>query len=622
MIVTENSRPDPLDTPPLPAMFNLFSDREPARLLSRKQPWAASRLCFIGARLTYDQLRFEAETIVPGPDAAEALFAAGLVDALVLEGAPNQLSGDWGTGFFDYGAGQEEAVALMAAAARHGLPRIAYLNGPAGRVPLFLPLARAADHVIVTSACARVALKAAGVAANLIPVPVQTALFHGFGHLAGGRAAAPPPLLSLDLWRASTDPELVGILQSLLPFGLRLCGVGEHVHPRHLEAFGPLAPHVEGNLTAGQLQAALTAHDVLVQVAQPDRDAGRDWQLAVAAAAARCAVVVLGPLPADDPRHGFAQIFDQPAAMRGFLSRLMMQPMQAEKVHQRGWRRAHRDHGAHHLVQAICAVAGLAGGRPLPTASVVTPTYRPERLKAVIETFRAQSWPERELIVMANTDTPQVWDEGLLDAARNEQIVFLSRDHAAGMAMNLGVGRASGDYVLRMDDDDDYGPAYVEDMMLAAAALRPDIMGKPARIFNFTDSGAFLYRDAGAFRPSVYLSREMRMPGAGQLAGFTQAVRRAIAHLVPFSIKAKAAADTGFRALAELRGDLLCACADVMNAAVERRDDPRSHTWNDAQINPEAARMKPMPMDVSTFLDPDALFPPRGQKEQPVPPPV
>src|SRR5690606_9877610 len=116
----------------------------------------------------------------------------------------------------------------------------------------------------------------------------------------------------------------------------------------------------------------------------------------------------------------------------------------------------------------------------------------PERLRAVVETFRAQSWPERELIVMANTDTPEAWEAGLLDAARNEQIVFLSRDHAAGMAMNLGVGRASGDYVMRMDDDDDYGPAYVEDMMLAAAALRPDIMGKPAKIYNFTDTGRFM----------------------------------------------------------------------------------------------------------------------------------
>lgn len=609
MIVTENSRPEPLDTPPLPAMFNLFSDMEPGRVLSRKQPWAGSRLCFIGSRLTYDHLRFEAETIVPGADAAEAVIAAGLVDALILEGAPNELSGDWGTGFFDYGSGQPDSVALMEAAGRHGLPRIAYLNGPVGRVPLFLPLARAADHVIVTSPRARAALKAAGVAATLVPVPVQTALFHGFGHMVGGREASPPPLLSLDLWRASTDPDLVRVLQSLLPFGLRLCGVGEHVHPRHLEAFGPLAPHVEGNLTAGQLQAALAAHDVLVQVAQPGRDEGRDWQLAVAAAAARCAVVVLGPLAPDDPRRGFAHVFEEPGGMRGFLSRLSMQPIHAEKVRQRAWRRAHRDHGAHHLVQAICGVAGLTGGRPLPRASVVTPTYRPERLRAVVETFRAQSWPERELIVMANTDTPEAWEAGLLDAARNEQIVFLSRDHAAGMAMNLGVGRASGDYVMRMDDDDDYGPAYVEDMMLAAAALRPDIMGKPPVVYNFTDIGKFVWESGRSRRPSVYESMHIAKPQAGYLSGFTQTVRREIAHLVPFSTKAKSAADSGFLAAAKQRGDLLCACADVMNAAIERRSDPNSHTWN-AVVNAERNDMIAIPMCVSAFLDPDEPFPP------------
>lgn len=609
MIVTESSPLDRLDTPPLPAMFNLFSDMEPGRLLSHKQPWAGSRLCFIGSRGTYDHLRFEAETIVPDPDAAEALIASGLVDALILEGAPNEVTGDWGTGFFDYGSGQANAVALMATAGRHGLPRIAYLNGPAGRVPLFLPLARAADHVIVTSSHAQTVLEAAGVAARLVPVPTQTALFHGFGHMAGGRETAPPPLLSLDLWRASTDPELVHVLQSLLPFGLRLCGVGEHVHPRHLEAFGPLAPHVEGNLTAGQLQAALTTHDVLVQVARPDRDEGRDWQLAVNAAAARCAVVVLGNLTPDDPRHGFAHVFEDTARLRGFLSRLSMQPIQAEKVRQRAWRSAHRDHGAHHLVQAICDVAGLTCGRPLPRASVVTPTYRPERLKAVVETFRAQSWPDIELIVMANTDTPDAWEHGLLDADRNEQIVFLSRDHAAGMAMNLGVGRASGDYVLRMDDDDDYGPAYVEDMMLAAVALRPDIMGKPARFYNFTDTGKFMCLGSGVHRPSVYMSADIGRPGAGQLAGFTQIVRKSIAPMVPFSIKAKSAADSAFRAVAQENGSFLCACSDVMNAVVERHSDPGSHTWNDATIAPDSHRMRTVPMTIADFLDPDSLFP-------------
>src|SRR5690606_7039434 len=106
--------------------------------------------------------------------------------------------------------------------------------------------------------------------------------------------------------------------------------------------------------------------------------------------------------------------------------------------------------------------------------------------------------------------------------------------------------------------------AYVEDMMLAAAALRPDIMGKPAKIYNFTDTGRFMCLDGAAHRPSVYMSAEIGRSGAGQLAGFTQTVRKAIAHMVPFSVKARAAADSGFRALAQENGSFLCACSDVM----------------------------------------------------------
>src|SRR5690606_13859794 len=135
------------------------------------------------------------------------------------------------------------------------------------------------------------------------------------------------------------------------------------------------------------------------------------------------------------------------------------------------------------------------------------------------------------------------------------------------------------------------------------------IMGKPPVVYNFTDIGKFVWESGRSRRPSVYESMHIAKPQAGYLSGFTQTVRREIAHLVPFSTKAKSVADSGVLQAAKQRGDLQCARADVMNAAIERGSDPNSHAWN-AVLNAERNTMIAHPMCVSAVLDPGEPCPP------------
>ncbi|MDO5604785.1 MAG: glycosyltransferase [Paracoccus sp. (in: a-proteobacteria)] len=593
-----------LDRPIYPGMLGLRSDFAPARALSRKTPWQRHRIGFVGSRAAYDHLRYECETIILDPGLAGRLLAAGMLDVIVLEGAADEVSGRWRHGFFDYASGQPEARALLAAARAHQVPVVAYLNGPAGRLLLFLPLAEAADHVVVTSALLQEHLAARGIEAHLVPAPVQTALFNGFGHMAAG-AGASPPLLSFDLERATTDPAVVDLLRSLRPFGLRLCALEQHIQPASLPDLRNLARLAQGSVTGAQSEALLAGHDILVQLARGERDDGAAWQIGLNAAASRMSVLVLGAPAPDDPRPDVAMFCADAAELRAEISRLLMAPLEAEIERQRSWRRAHRHHGAHHLAARIAALCGLPGGNPFPRASIVAPSHRPERLPQILGGFRAQSWPDRELIIVANTDQPDAWDTSLLSGDGAEQIMFLPRDHAAGMAMSLGAGRAGGDYVMRMDDDDHYGPAYVEDMMLAAAALAPDILGKPPIFWHFVDEDRFLWQAECAMRPSVYESAHIAEPNAGHLSGYTHTIRRELLDQIGFAADSRSAADAGLLHMARDAGDLLCACVDAMNAVIERRRDPASHTWRRA-FTSDHQSFQPVPMTLAAFLAPDA----------------
>ena len=568
---------------------------------SRRRPWLATRFGFVGSSEGFDLLRFEAPSLALTPHTAPAILAAGLIDALVVEGALDDMGGEWGLSFLDWPGAGEPARALMRQAAEAGIPRIALLRGGRGRAALFAALASEADHVAVTEPGAQAALAERGIAAELTGLAMQPALYNAFAPYAG---STPPEtgLLSLDLDRAVDNSAIAETLTGLIPFGLRVCAPDLMVRQHRIARLGALQPHCLGTVTPGQLRHLLQTGDIVVQIARPDRDPGADVQHALHAAACRCGVAILGEIPADDPRRGFAHVFEREADLRAFLSRFVMDPVWAEKRMQEGWRRVHRDHAAAGLAARLAKLAGEAVGPPRrPVATVVTPTFRPELLPRVLANFRAQTWPDKELIVVANTDRPEEWQSDLLDTEAGEQIVFLSRRFGPGTALNLGAARSTGDYVMRMDDDDDYGAHYVEDMMLGAEALWPDIMGKSHSYYNYVDDGRLVWVADQHRRPSCYTSDALSTPRGGHLAGFTHTVRRALFARIEFPHSVHGAADSGFLIAAKQIGDLLCARADGLNAVVQRRADASSHTWQTARLADDPRNVD-LAMDLESFL--------------------
>ncbi len=102
---------------------------------------------------------------------------------------------------------------------------------------------------------------------------------------------------------------------------------------------------------------------------------------------------------------------------------------------------------------------------PPPVSVILTTRDRPRFLPLALEAYRRQKYADRELIVV---------DDGELHPATREavervggRLLRLQEPATLGTKLNLGVEAARGVFCVKMDDDDWYGPRYVETMVTA-----------------------------------------------------------------------------------------------------------------------------------------------------------
>jgi hypothetical protein len=123
----------------------------------------------------------------------------------------------------------------------------------------------------------------------------------------------------------------------------------------------------------------------------------------------------------------------------------------------------------------LAAAAGLPY-RPFPTVSVVLATKRPHQLEHALRQVAKQRGADVEVVVAAHGFEA---DPGLVREHVGDRFVLRSFDEPTyfGDVLNGGVAAASGELVLKMDDDDWYGPDFVADLLLARHYSGADFVG-------------------------------------------------------------------------------------------------------------------------------------------------
>jgi hypothetical protein len=148
-----------------------------------------------------------------------------------------------------------------------------------------------------------------------------------------------------------------------------------------------------------------------------------------------------------------------------------------------------------------------AGRPPAARVSVLLPTRRPANLAFALRQVQRQRGVELELVLATHGHDP---DPRVLDEASGRGPLDLTTltapdDSPFGSVLDQAAARAGGDVLLKMDDDDWYGPDFVSDLLMARDCSGADVTGAMAE-FVYVESLDVTVRRRDAtesYRPMV-----------------------------------------------------------------------------------------------------------------------
>jgi hypothetical protein len=245
------------------------------------------------------------------------------------------------------------------------------------------------------------------------------------------------------------------------------------------------------------------------------------------------------------------------------------------------------------MLSRLEAMAGHLG-RETPrkrhdTVSCLLVSKRPALARIAVESMLAQAYSSLEVILVLHGVSGEV-ASGIRYALPDRVRVLAEPEHRSlGYCLNMAFEASSGSYWLKIDDDDIYGPCYVQDMMLHARSIDYDLIGKPL-VFTLFEQDDALFLDAGMLEFANTLHRGSWPKGV--VCGATLGGRREVLEHQPFPSSRRHGVDSLF--LDECsRRDMSLLVADPFNFTCTRNESERSHTWvgNERVIRSRGVRL-------------------------------
>ena len=137
---------------------------------------------------------------------------------------------------------------------------------------------------------------------------------------------------------------------------------------------------------------------------------------------------------------------------------------------------------------------------------IVVPCYREAQLGWAVENFARQTYPHKKLCIVENGDAIG----GCVRHGIKPDLVVSSRIAQVGIVRNVGVHAIrelhDDSWIAMCDDDDWYGPAYLEELIGLAKQKKADIYGKLRNFVAFPSCGLHLFNElnSNSFVPCVH----------------------------------------------------------------------------------------------------------------------
>lgn len=267
----------------------------------------------------------------------------------------------------------------------------------------------------------------------------------------------------------------------------------------------PLTKHVVGSQSYQQMLVAYKAYKVFLNVNSvvdsPSMCARRVFE-----------ILASGTPVLTSPSAAIGNYFDETMiqvaatqdearqATRALLASGEYRDRQVHLAQRRIWSQHTYSHRALTILDALVGAGKLTGPFTLerPSVSVIASTCRPKHVEHLLEQVGQQT-VNAELVLLTHGFTlDESTVQELTRTAGIERVVLLTAgsDRSLGYCLNQLVNAASGDVVAKMDDDDLYGPHYLEDSLHALRFSRADVVGKQAYYMHLHGLDATVVRAA------------------------------------------------------------------------------------------------------------------------------
>ncbi|MGP5022134.1 glycosyltransferase family protein [Glutamicibacter arilaitensis] len=437
-------------------------------------------------------------------------------ELLFVESAWNGNDGAWQYHLTGQSAPRPALVQLVEGFKRAGIPTVFWNKEDPPHYADFLESAKLFDTVLTSDSrkLANYRRDLGHDRVGLLPFAAQPEMHNP----VRSRAVAPAGVAFAGMYFAHKYPERREQLELLLDGALDAAQRGGEEVSIFSRQLGkdpnyqfpePYAQHVVGSLPYEQMVPAyqdfvafLNANSV---VASPSMCARRIFEITACGTP-----VVSGPSLALSTYFAADEIFEvsdrQQAAQT--LRMLSRSPEQRDRSVHLAQRRIWTGHSYAHRSQAVLNAAGsrthVGANNPNKfsmaaerSVSVISATRRPEQLAHMLSTIGGQIDVKLQLVLVTHGFIP---DQALIDQARTEgnfqELLTVPADQqlSLGECLNLGLDRAEGDFVAKMDDDDLYGIHYLADQVNALRFSGADLVGKQAHYMYLAGSDRTLLR--------------------------------------------------------------------------------------------------------------------------------
>lgn len=229
-------------------------------------------------------------------------------------------------------------------------------------------------------------------------------------------------------------------------------------------------------------------------------------------------------------------------------------------------------YGGRSMRALLAALDPAAAGAP--RVAVVISSNRSRWVSAAIENIARQTYRNLQVVVVDNSleSTEAAWRAAIAARGVAGRVVRLPPPHALGACLNAGLEAVvdSADILMKFDDDDYYGPAYVHEQVAALAATG-GIVGK-FPLFYYSFAQGILYARPG--------TRASMLPST-HVAGGTLTFSTNLWREIPFDNTLTLGEDRDLVARARARGFPVTTTSLFNHCNL--RHPQQTHTWNIAE---------------------------------------